>query len=575
MFIPTTIREIEELGWDQPDIILVTGDAYIDSPHIGVAVIGKYLLRHGFKTAIIGQPSTADGEDITRLGEPKLFWGVTGGCIDSMVANYTANGRRRKQDDYTPGGINVRPDRAAILYTNLIRRYAKNGKPVVLGGLEASLRRVAHYDYWDDALRRSILFDAKADILAYGMSEKAVVEIADALKNGAEWRKIKGICYISKTPIPGYRLLPSFEAVKADKQEFFRMFRQFSENIDPPGAGFVQPHGDRFLIHNPAPRPLSTEELDGIYSLDFERDAHPYYKAGKIRALETIRQSITTHRGCLGRCSFCAIAVHQGRSVTSRSVESVVDEVQRISRLPKFNGIIHDVGGPTANMYGVRCMKGGLPCSGRDCLMPEPCEKLRFGHDRQIALLNKVMAVPGIKRVFISSGIRHDMVMADLKHGKAYVEQLVNDHVSGQIKIAPEHCDNDVLALMNKPSIKTTMRFKELFDKTCVAAKKRRFMTYYLMAAHPGCTLEHMMRLGDFLKGGLKILPEQVQIFTPTPSTLSTAMYYCETDPAGGRIFCEKDRNGKERQKNIIRRPGRHPQNVQRRALPDHHPRRG
>ena len=575
MFIPTTIQEIKTLGWDQPDIILVTGDAYIDSPHIGVAVIGKYLLRHGFKTAIIGQPSTADGGDIIRLGEPKLFWGVTSGCIDSMVANYTSNRKWRKQDDYTPGGVNVRPDRATILYANLIRHYGKNKKPIVLGGLEASLRRVAHYDYWDNTIRRSILFDAKADILTYGMSENAVVEIANALKNGTEWRKIKGICYISNAPVPAYSVLPSFEAVKADKQEFFRMFKQFSQNMDNPGTGFVQPHGDRFLICNPLPRPLSTEELDDIYSLDFERDAHPYYKTGKIRALETIRQSITTHRGCLGQCSFCAIAVHQGRSVISRSVESVVNEVQRISQLPKFNGIIYDVGGPTANMYGVRCMKGGSPCSARDCLMPEPCEKLRFGHARQIALLNKVMAVPGIKKVFISSGIRHDMVMADPKHGKSYVEQLVNYHVSGQIKIAPEHCDNDVLALMNKPFIKTTMRFKELFDNICTAAKKKYFMTYYLMAAHPGCTFNHMMRLKDFLKGGLKILPEQVQIFTPTPSTLSTAMYYCETDPAGHRIFCEKDREAKGRQKNILTKPGRHLRNAQHHAHPDRNPYQG
>ena len=333
------------------------------------------------------------------------------------------------------------------------------------------------------------------------------------------------------------------------------MFNLFSGNIDNPAAGFVQQHGNRFLIHNPPQSPLSTEELDAIYALDFERDAHPYHKTGEIRALKTIRQSLTTHRGCFGQCSFCAIAAHQGRRVVSRSTESVVDEVKRISRLPKFNGIIYDVGGPTANMYGARCMKGGIPCPDRDCLMPEPCENLRMGHDRQIALLDKLMAVPGIKNVFVSSGIRHDMVMADPKHGKRYVEQLVNHHVSGQIKLAPEHSDDEVLALMNKPSTQTLMRFKELFENTCRATKNRHFMTYYLMAAHPGCTLDHMMRLRNFLKGGLKHFPEQVQIFTPTPSTLSTAMYFCETDPEGHKIFCEKEMAAKERQKNILHFP--------------------
>jgi uncharacterized radical SAM protein YgiQ len=557
MFIPTTAQEIKTLGWDQLDILLVTGDAYIDSPHIGVSVIGKYLLHQGFRTAIIAQPSTDDGHDINRLGEPRLFWGVTSGCIDSMMANYTASKKRRRQDDYTPGGLNIRPDRATIAYTNLIRHHGRGKKPVVLGGIEASLRRIAHYDYWDDAIRRSILFDAKADILAYGMAERTVAELARALGSGAEWREIRGLCYISKAPVSAYTLLPSFEAVRANKHDFFHMFKLFSKNVDNPAAGFVQQHGDRFLIHNPPQPPLSTEELDAIHALDFERDAHPYHNTGEIRALKTIRQSLTTHRGCFGRCSFCAIAAHQGRRVVSRSIESIVDEVKRIGRLPRFNGIIYDVGGPTANMYGAHCMKGGIPCPGRDCLMPEPCEKLRMGHDRQITLLNKLMAIPGIKKIFVSSGIRHDMVMADPKHGKRYVEQLVNHHVSGQIKLAPEHSDNEVLTLMNKPSAKTLMRFKELFKNTCRAAKKIHFMTYYLMAAHPGCTLGHMIRLRNFLEGALKHFPEQVQIFTPTPSTLSAAMYFCETDPEGRKIFCEKEMPAKERQKNVLHLPHR------------------
>jgi uncharacterized radical SAM protein YgiQ len=469
-----------------------------------------------------------------------------------MVANTTPSRKQRRQDDYTPGGVNIRPDRAVIAYTNLIRHYGKIRRPIVLGGLEASLRRIAHYDYWDDALRRSILFDAKADILAYGMAEKTVVELAEALKNNTEWKGIKGLCYISKSPVAHYTALPSFEAVKADKRQFFAMFKEFSRNIDNPGAGFVQRHGDRFLIHNPPRPPLSTQELDAVYSLDFERDAHPHYRTGEIRALKTLCHSVTTHRGCFGQCSFCAIAAHQGRTVVSRSIESVVDEVRRISRLPKFNGIISDVGGPTANMYGAQCTRGGIPCPARHCLMPEPCDKLRFGHDRQIALLNRVKTLPGVKKVFVASGIRHDMVMADRKHGKPYVEELVKHHVSGQIKLAPEHCDSGVLALMNKPAIKTLMRFKELFEKTCRDTNRRHFMTTYLMAAHPGCTLDHMRRLRDFLKGGLKHLPEQVQIFTPTPATMSAAMYYCETDDEGHKIFCEKDLIAKERQKEML-----------------------
>jgi uncharacterized radical SAM protein YgiQ len=400
------------------------------------------------------------------------------------------------------------------------------------------------------------------------MSEKTVIEIAEALNKGVEWRKIKGICYISKTPVEAYTALSSFEAVRTDRQEFFRMFKLFSQGIENPDIGFFQQHGDRFLIHNPAPAPLTTEELDEIYSLDFERDAHPFYKTGEIRGLKTIRQSVTTHRGCIGQCSFCAIAVHQGRKVVSRSIESVVSEVKRMTCLPKFNGIVYDVGGPTANMYGICCMKGGTACSDRSCLMPEPCPKLRFGHERQMALLDKIMAVPGVKKVFISSGIRHDMVIADRKHGKTYLELLVDGHISGQIKIAPEHSESEVLSLMNKPDIKTAMRFKELFDAICKAAKKKVFMTYYLMAAHPGCSLDHMVRLKNFLKSGLKHLPEQVQVFTPTPSTLSTAMYYCETDAAGKRIFCEKDPDAKERQKDILKKSGRDSQEIGHRGGP-------
>lgn len=417
MFLPTSEQELRSLGWERPDVILVTGDTYIDSPHIGVSVIGKYLLKHGFKTAVIAQPSTSDGGDIKRLGEPRLFWGITAGSIDSMVANYTALKKARRQDDYTPGGVNRRPNRAVITYTNLIRQYFKNTKPIILGGIEASLRRIAHYDYWDDAVRRSILFDSKADIIAYGMAEKAVLGLARAFKEGTDWKHMRGICYISPIAEENTIPLPSFEEVSSNKQSFRRMSSLFHKNTDNTSEGFVQKHGDRFLIQTPPSPPLSTAELDEIYDLDFERDAHPYYKTGEIRALATIKQSLTTHRGCFGQCNFCAIAVHQGRRIVSRSVKSIVDEVIRIRKKPGWNGNISDVGGPTANMFGTTCRKEWV-CKDKHCLTPKPCPNLQFGHQAQTDLLRRLRSIPGIKKVFVSSGIRADLVIADKEQGR-------------------------------------------------------------------------------------------------------------------------------------------------------------
>ena len=552
MFLPTTAAELKSLGWKQPDIILVTGDTYIDSPQIGAAVIGKYLWKHGFKTALIAQPAVGDGRDITRLGAPALFWGVTAGSIDSMVANYTRLNKFRHQDDYTPGGVNLRPNRATIAYTNLIRQHFKPAQPIVLGGIEASLRRIAHYDCWDDAVRRSLLFDAKADILAYGMAEKTVLELAAAFRNGADWRNIKGICYIASTPAEGNILLPSFDEVAAHKPAFRRMSMLFDQHADHPSPGFIQQHGDRFLIHNPPPPSLSTAELDEVSDLEFAGDAHPYYKTGEIRALATIKQSITTHRGCIGQCNFCAIAVHQGRQVVSRSPQSIMAEASRISQAAGFNGIIYDVGGPTANMYGLSCRKGWA-CQNKHCLMPKICPQLGFGHWAQMEILRRLLGLTGIKKVFVASGIRPDLVMADQEQGRRYIAQLARHHVSGQIKLAPEHSELAVLKLMNKPAPESLIKFKDAFDSACAASDKSYYMTYYLMAAHPGCTKEHMQRLKSFLASGLKTTPEQVQIFTPTPATLSTAMYHCETDMAGNKIFCEKNLQAMQKQKELIR----------------------
>ncbi|MBN1822836.1 MAG: YgiQ family radical SAM protein [Endomicrobiales bacterium] len=555
MFLPTTKSELDKLGWERPDIILVTGDAYIDSPHVGVSMVGKYLLKHGFRVAVIGQPTVENGSDITRLGEPALFWGVTAGCVDSMVANYTALKKWRRQDDYTPGGINKRPDRAVIAYTNLIKRHFKSSKPIVIGGIEASLRRIAHYDYWDDAVRRSVLFDSKSDIIAYGMAEKTVLELARAFKEKRDWKSIKGICYASSSPAAGLAELTPFEEVKEDKNRFLDMFIRFYQYCDDPSKGFYQKHGDKYLIHNPPREYLSAGELDEVFDLDFERDVHPYYgRLGQIRALETIKQSVTSHVGCYGQCSFCSIYPHQGRKVVSRSAGSIIKEAERITRLPGFNGIIYDVGGPTANMYGTVCLKGGAPCKNKLCLIPSPCDRLKMAHDAQIKLYDSILKVPKVKKVFVSSGIRHDMVVRDRNFGAKYIEELVRKHVSGQIKIAPEHYDNEVLGLMNKPSVKSLMKFKTAFEEACRKQGKKHFLTYYLIAAHPGCTPRHMYKLKDFLKGGVKTFPEQVQIFTPTPSTASAAMYWCGMDLSGRKIFVERNPSAKQKQKDIIRK---------------------
>ena len=473
-----------------------------------------------------------------------------------MVANHTSLKKWRKQDDYTPGGVNKRPDRALITYTNLIKHHFKNSKPIVLGGLEASLRRIAHYDYWDNSVRRSILFDSKADILAFGMAEKSTLELARALRSGSEWKNIRGLCYISDSADPELLELPSYESSRDSKPVFMEMFLKFYKNCDDTAKGFCQKHGERYLIHRPPHPAPTTAELDEIFDLDFERDAHPYYKnKGEIRALETIKYSLTSHIGCYGQCSFCSIAPHQGRKIVSRSEESIIREAEKIAAMPGFNWIISDVGGPTANMYASECLKGGTPCRDKKCLFPQPCEKLKFGHAEQIKLYNRILQIPRVKKVFISSGLRHDMVVADRAHGKAYLAQIVKNHTSGQLKVAPEHYDNYVLSLMNKPGTKPLLAFKSMFDEECRKLGRSYFLTYYLIAAHPGCTMAHMFKLRDFFKGGMRARPEQVQIFAPTPMALSTAMYHCGTDTEGRKIFVERFDNGKQKQKDVIRGP--------------------
>jgi uncharacterized radical SAM protein YgiQ len=566
MFLPTTPAEVERLGWDALDVILVTGDSYIDSPFIGTAVIGKVLLNAGYRVGVIAQPDPKTDVDISRLGEPRLFWGVTAGSIDSMVANYTALKKPRRSDDYTPGGENTRrPDRATIVYANIIRRFSKrlhpgqSVRPIVLGGIEASLRRVAHYDFWDNAIRRSVLFDAKADYILYGMAEKATLDFAAALRDGQDPRQVRGLCYIAREKPEAVLELPSYEAVIQDKLAFIEMFHIFYKNNDPiSGRGLCQKHADRFLVQNP-PAPYQTQsELDAVYALDFERLQHPYYEAqGPVRALETIRFSISTHRGCYGECNFCAIAVHEGRTVRWRSQQSILDEAARLIAHPEFKGYILDVGGPTANMYGFECdkkLKNGA-CPAKRCLFPEICPLLELDHRPQLELLRQVRQLQGVKKVFVASGLRYDMILGDALCGEAYLDEIVEHHVSGQLKVAPEHSDNNVLDLMGKPGPDSLLKFKEKFDRLSRLAGKPQFLTYYLIAAHPGCSAQDMLRLKHFTSEKLHVNPEQVQIFTPTPSTYASLMYYTELDPFTRRpVFVEKDPRRKEHQKDILTR---------------------
>ena len=583
MFLPTTLEEVKHLGWDALDVILVTGDSYIDSPFIGTAVIGKLLVRAGYRVGVIAQPDTSSDEEIGRLGEPLLFWGVTAGSIDSMVANYTALKKRRKSDDYTPGGLNNRrPDRATIVYTNLIRRFMKKGvqrliipeeeptlkhqksgdfrlqsPPIVLGGIEASLRRVPHYDYWSDSIRRSLLFDAKADYILYGMAEKAVLELAGTIRDSGDPTAIRGLSYIANEKREGYLELPSYETVAQDKSAFIDMFHVFYKNNDPVSAkGLCQQHGDRWLIQNPPATHQTQAELDSVYALDYERAQHPYYeKQGPVRLLDTVRFSISTHRGCYGECNFCAIAVHEGRTVRWRSQESIVEEAERLIQHPEFKGYIQDLGGPTANMYGFECdkkLKSGV-CPAKRCVYPNVCPLMEVDHKPQIELLRQIRKLEGVKKVFVASGIRYDMILCDQQHGDQYLREVVQHHVSGQMKVAPEHTEDNVLGYMGKPGGDSLLKFKEKFDRFSREAGKSQFLTYYMIAAHPGCTEQDMARLKRFTSQKLRINPEQVQIFTPTPGTYSSLMYYTELDPWTRQpIFVEKEFRGKQRQKDIV-----------------------
>ena len=533
-FLPMSLPEGKSLGIEQFDIILVSGDAYVDHPSFGAGLLGRVLWDSGYTVGIVAQPDWRADEDLLRLGRPRLFFGITSGNVDSMVNNFTPNLKRRRRDVYSPGGRLLRPDRAAIIYANRVHSLFPN-VPVVLGGIEASLRRFAHYDYWSDSVRQSILADAPADLLVYGMGEKPILEVARRLNAGEEIAQIRDIPGTAvKEEVRRWReagrqdavIIPGFAEVKGDKRKYAQAFAAHYKEQDPYHArAVVQPHPKTVVIQNPPALPLSTAELDQIYELPYSRKAHPSYRE-PIPALEPVRFSITSHRGCFGSCSFCALTHHQGRIVQSRSISSIVREAERLVLMPGFKGIIQDVGGPTANMYGLVCPRwkqGACP----DRLCSADCPTLEKDHSLQVELLRRLRAIPGVRRVFVGSGIRHDLVMADRS---GYLEDLCRHHVSGHLKIAPEHISRTVTECMHKPPRQVLDDFRERFRAASQAAGREQYILPYLMSGHPGCTIADMVELAEYLRDN-SMYTEQVQDFTPTPMTISTAMYYTGLDP--------------------------------------------
>ena len=539
-FLPITKEDMLERGWEQPDFVIVTGDAYVDHPSFGTAIISRVLENAGYRVCILSQPKT--DADYIRFGKPKLAFLVNGGNIDSMVAHYTAAKKKRSDDAYTPGGkAGVRPDRAVIVYCKNLRRIF-GSVPIAIGGLEASLRRFAHYDYWDDKVRPSILIDSDADLLMYGMGEKHIVLIADRLAAGEDIKNItdvKGTCYkvLTKDYKAGpVKECPSFLAVSEDsergKRDYAKSCKIQQEEHDAiRGKTVIQRHGDKIVVQNPPMEPLSTKEMDEVYSLPFMRDYHPSYKAlGGVPGIEEVKFSIIHNRGCYGACNFCSLAYHQGRQISCRSHESVIEEAKVITEMPDFKGYIHDVGGPTANFRAPSCeaqLKKGL-CADRKCLAPEKCPAVKVDHSDYLSLLRKLRLLPKIKKVFIRSGIRFDYLIAD--KDESFFKELVEHHISGQLKVAPEHCSENVLKRMGKLDISVYNRFKKRFYELTGKIGKKQFLVPYLMSSHPGSTINDAIELALFLKKeGLH--PEQVQDFYPTPGTVSTCMFYTGLDP--------------------------------------------
>ena len=545
-------------GWDYVDFVIVTGDAYVDHPSFGTAIISRILEDAGYRVGIVAQPNWNSDKDISIFGKPRLGFMVNAGNLDSMVAHYTAAKKRRSDDAYTPGNVSgKRPDRAVTVYSRLIKKYYPDSF-VIIGGIEASLRRFAHYDYWNDSVMPSVLVDAGADVLSYGMGENQTIMLANALNNNDfdSIKSIRGISYISDEPIlaDDTIILPSYENVVESKKNYAIACRiEYDEHDAVKGKRLIQKHGKKYVVQNPPMQPLTTSELDRVYSLPYERYYHPSYEAvGGVPAIKEVEFSITHNRGCFGACNFCTIAYHQGRAITTRSEDSIIEEAKLLTENPRFKGYIHDVGGPSANFRLPSCehqLKNGM-CKGKKCLAPTPCKNLQVSHQEYLDILRKLRQLPKIKKVFVRSGIRFDYLIED--ESDEFFEELVKYHVSGQLKVAPEHCSAAVLDKMGKPHIESYKRFSKKFYELTKRADKEQYLVPYLMSSHPGSTLKDAIELALFLKKE-KIHPEQVQDFYPTPGSVSTCMYYSGFDPYTMKeVFTPKTSEEKAMQRALL-----------------------
>ncbi len=558
-FLPICRQDMLDRGIAQFDFVYVIGDAYTDHPSFGHAIISRVLESKGYSVGIISQPDWKDPQSIAIYGAPRLAFLVTGGNMDSMVNHYSVTKHRRKADAFTPGGVmGKRPDYATIVYCNLIRRSFRS-IPILIGGIEASLRRLAHYDYWSNSLKRSILLDSQADLLMYGMGEKSVVEIAEALNAGMN---VRDITYVDGTVFRAKELddslptiiLPGYDEMKADKRKYAESFRLQYGNCDPFTAKrLAEPYERIFVVQNPPQKPLTQAEMDEVYALPYCRTYHPSYeKLGGVRAIEEVRFSLVSNRGCFGACSFCALTFHQGRIVQTRSHESILAEAAKMVRDPEFKGYIHDVGGPTANFRQAACQKQLTmgACGNRQCLFPTPCKNLTIDHSDYLALLRKLRAIPGVKKVFIRSGIRFDYLMAD--KDESFFRELVRYHISGQLKVAPEHVSDKVLLCMGKPKNAVYNRFAQRYRELNESCGKKQFLVPYLMSSHPGSTMKEAVELAEYIRD-MGYNPEQVQDFYPTPSTLSTVMYYTGLDPRTmQKVYVPTDPHEKAMQRALI-----------------------
>lgn len=558
-FLPISKKDMEAEGISQLDFIIITGDAYIDHPSFGTAIIGRLLQSEGYSVGIIAQPKWETCEDFKKLGEPRLGFLINSGNIDSMVNHYTVAKKKRHDDFYSPGGKSgFRPNRAVIVYSNRAREAYKN-VPIIIGGIEASLRRFAHYDYWDDKVRKSILLDSTADLLIYGMGEKPIVEVAKLLNFGKPIENItsvRGTCYVAKSldKVKDYLELPSFDEITTSKEAYSKSYHLASHQQDSIwGKTIIEPYKDKFVVQNPPQIPLSTKEMDAVYNLPYTRTYHPIYeKDGGIPALNEVKFSLTSHRGCYGSCSFCALTYHQGRVIQNRSQESIVEEAKLLTEDKDFKGYIHDVGGPTANFRQKACkkqIKEGV-CKNRQCIFPTPCKNLIIDHTEYLNLLRKVRSLPNVKKVFVRSGIRYDYLIYD-KNTK-FFNELCEHHISGQLKVAPEHISDRVLREMGKPSKEVYEKFRKKYIEINEKIGKKQFVVPYMMSSHPGSDLSAAIELGEYIKT-MGHMPEQVQDFYPTPGSLSTAIYYTGINPdTGKKVYVAKSQKEKNMQRALL-----------------------